>query len=162
MKIIKSHPVKYEGSQTFKGIPEEEYFKEITKLDDKIRKETFQNQIAEQKSKEVSKTYIVGTGILKSEHTPAKPAVEKVWDCTSILEVARETDENNAEEYVHQVKSGKRKFNHPIRYFVNEHSDEQDASQKFLDWLHSPQAEKIIDEIKSSRIPSQLPPTLNK
>ncbi len=149
MRIKKSQPVKYEDIQTFKGIPEECYFKEIAKLDEAIRKETFQNQIAEQKSKEVSKTFIVGTGILKSEHTPAKPTTEKIWDCSVILEVARGTDKNYAEDYVEQVKNGKRKFQQSKRYFVNEYSDEQDASQKFLDWLNSPHAAKIIDQYKS-------------
>ena len=67
------------------------------------------------------------------------------------MEVARETDKNYAEEYISKVKSGKRKFDQPKRHYVNEYSEEQDASQKLLDWLKSPQAKKIIDEVQTSK-----------
>ncbi len=52
MKVYKHRQIKYSGKITFKGIEKENYFKEITLLDNEIREEMHKNQVIENVSRQ--------------------------------------------------------------------------------------------------------------
>lgn len=58
MRILKQKPVVYEKEATFKGIPEDLYYKKIAQLDQKIRKDLQKNQIGEAKSNEFAARFV--------------------------------------------------------------------------------------------------------
>ena len=152
MKIIKPEEIKYEDKVTFKGIPEDKYYEEIQKLNEKLQKDAAKDSVAKQKSEEVARRFFVSgqpAGIVKSSkiepHMPAK----RVWDCSDVL-VFDAVSQDGASEYIAQLKNGERKLDLPPQTFDTT-KEIKEADQKFMEFLNSPQLNGIIAEFKNKK-----------